>query len=97
MKRPKLVIPEGLWQRCPGCQNAIYRKEAEKRLNVCPECEYHFYVSAKTRIDQVLDEGTFEQWDANLRPTDPLKFEDKKNIPISSFRNKNGPGFPMQP
>ncbi len=78
MKRQKRGVPEGLWQRCPGCQEIIFRKEAEKRLGVCPECEHHFYVSARERIRQVLDEGTFEEWDANLRPTDPLGFRDKK-------------------
>ena len=78
MKRPKRGVPEGLWQRCPGCQAAIFRKEAEKRLNVCPECDYHFYVSARERIEQVLDAGTFEEWDAELLPTDPLEFHDKK-------------------
>ncbi len=78
MKRPKRGVPEGLWLRCPGCQAAIFRKEAEKRLNVCPECDYHFYVSAWNRIEQVLDAGTFEEWDADLMPTDPLGFADKK-------------------
>ena len=78
MKRPKRGVPEGLWQRCPGCQNAIFRKTAEQRHNVCPECEYHFYVSGKERVAQVLDEGTFEEWDEDLRPADPLEFEDKK-------------------
>ena len=76
--RPKRGVPEGLWQRCPGCQQTIFRKEAEKRLGVCPECDYHWYVSARERIDQVLDEGTFEEWDADLEPTDPLDFVDKK-------------------
>jgi len=71
-------VPEGLWLRCPGCNNAIFRKEAEKRLNVCPQCDHHFYVSARVRLAQVLDEGTFDEWDANLRPTDPLDFKDKK-------------------
>jgi acetyl-CoA carboxylase carboxyl transferase subunit beta len=78
VKRQKRGVPEGLWQRCPGCQKIIFRKEAEKRLGVCPECEHHFYVSARERIVQVLDEGTFEEWDTNLRPTDPLGFMDKK-------------------
>lgn len=78
VKRTKRGVPEGLWQRCAGCQNAIYRKEAERRQNVCPECGYHFYVSASERIQQVLDVGTFEEWDANLLPTDPLEFEDRK-------------------
>jgi acetyl-CoA carboxylase carboxyl transferase subunit beta len=78
MKRQKRGVPEGLWQRCPGCQEIIFRKEAENRLGVCPECDYHFYVSARDRISQVLDEGTFEEWDAGLTPTDPLGFQDKK-------------------
>lgn len=78
MKRPKRGVPEGLWQRCPGCQNAIFRKTAEQRHNICPECDYHFYVSGKERIAQVLDEGTFDEWDQDLRPADPLEFEDKK-------------------
>ncbi len=78
MKRPKRGIPEGLWQRCPGCGQTIFSKEVEKRAGVCPECDHHFYVSAAERIRQVLDEGTFEEWDADLRPTDPLGFEDKK-------------------
>lgn len=78
IKRTKRGVPEGLWLRCPGCQNAIFRKEAEKRLSVCPECGYHFYVSARERIEQVLDTGTFEEWDGGLRPTDPLEFQDKK-------------------
>lgn len=79
MRRPKRGVPEGLWLRCPGCQSAIFRQESESLLNVCPECDYHFYVSAKQRIIQVLDEGTFDEWDADLKPTDPLTFEDKKS------------------
>jgi acetyl-CoA carboxylase carboxyl transferase subunit beta len=76
--RRKRGVPEGLWMRCPGCQAAVFKKDAEKLLGVCPECEFHFYVSAKDRIAQVLDEGTFEEWDAQLAPMDPLNFEDKK-------------------
>jgi acetyl-CoA carboxylase carboxyl transferase subunit beta len=77
-KRPKRGVPEGLWQRCPGCEQVIYRKEIDKRMGICPRCDYHFYVSAKNRIEQVLDEGTFTEWDAQLQPLDPLEFEDKK-------------------
>lgn len=76
-KRPKRGVPEGLWQRCPGCQQTIFRKQAERALGVCPECDYHWYVSARDRIDQVLDGGTFEEWYAELMPTDPLSFGDK--------------------
>jgi acetyl-CoA carboxylase carboxyl transferase subunit beta len=77
-KRPKRGVPEGLWQRCPGCQQTIFRKEAQRLLGVCPECEFHWYVPAQERIAQVLDEGTFEEWFADLQPTDPLGFADKK-------------------
>ncbi len=77
-KRTKRPVPEGLWIRCPGCTASIYRKEAEKLLNVCPKCEYHFYVSALDRVRQVLDEGTFEEWDGHLLPADPLEFADQK-------------------
>jgi acetyl-CoA carboxylase carboxyl transferase subunit beta len=78
MKRPKRGVPEGLWLRCPGCQATVFRKEVDARHGVCPECDYHFYISAADRMRQVLDEGTFEEWDADLLPTDPLGFADKK-------------------
>ena len=77
-KRQKRGVPEGLWERCPGCQTSIFVKEAERRLGVCPQCDYHFYVPAADRIRQVLDEGTFEEWDPDLRPADPLEFKDRK-------------------
>ena len=76
-KRRKRGVPEGLWLKCPGCSASIYRKDIDGRMGVCPECEYHFYVSATERIRQVLDEGTFEEWDADLWPTDPLNFNAK--------------------
>jgi len=76
--RAKRGVPEGLWLKCGGCGATIYRKEAEDLLNVCPQCGYHWYVSAAQRIEQLLDAGTFEEWDATLRPTDPLGFKDKK-------------------
>jgi acetyl-CoA carboxylase carboxyl transferase subunit beta len=76
-RRPKRGVPEGLWMRCPGCEATIFRKEAEKRLGVCPECDYHWYVSARERIRQLFDAGTFEAWDDELEPADPLDFVDK--------------------
>jgi acetyl-CoA carboxylase carboxyl transferase subunit beta len=74
----KRGVPEGLWVKCPGCGTSVYRKEVEQRLNVCPKCEHHFYVSARDRIAQVVDEGTFEPMNEHLRPTDPLEFSDRK-------------------
>ena len=52
--RMKRGVPEGLWIRCPQCKATIFRKEAESRFNVCPECDYHFYVAAPERIRQLL-------------------------------------------
>ncbi len=76
--RRKRGVPEGTWIQCQGCKAAVFRKEVENRLNVCPECGYHMYVSARQRIEQVLDEGTFEEWDAGLMPMDPLAFSDSR-------------------
>lgn len=77
-KPKKRGVPEGLWQRCPGCQAVIFRKQAEQMLSVCPECDYHWTISAQQRLEQVLDTGTFEEWDADLTSLDPLGFKDKK-------------------
>jgi acetyl-CoA carboxylase carboxyl transferase subunit beta len=78
MTREKRGVPGGLWIRCDDCGETVFRKEAEKLMNVCPQCGYHMYLSAPNRIRAVLDEGTFEEWDADLSPTDPLGFRDKK-------------------
>jgi acetyl-CoA carboxylase carboxyl transferase subunit beta len=75
--RPKRGVPEGLWMRCPQCKATIFRKEAESRLNVCPECAYHFYLPARDRIAQLLDPDSFEEWFTDLRPCDPLGFKDR--------------------
>ncbi len=77
MARPKRGVPEGLWLRCPQCKATVFRTEAEKRLNVCPECEYHFYLPAADRIAQLLDRDSFEEWFTDLRPVDPLGFADR--------------------
>ncbi|HTU19038.1 MAG TPA: acetyl-CoA carboxylase, carboxyltransferase subunit beta [Gemmataceae bacterium] len=76
-ERPKRGVPEGLWIRCPQCKATIFRKEAEARLNVCPECGYHFYLPARDRIAQLLDADSFEEWFTDLRPCDPLEFKDR--------------------
>src|SRR5205823_5560997 len=77
MSRPKRGVPEGLWIRCPQCKATIFRKEAESRFNVCPECAYHFYLPAGERIRQLLDPDSFEEWFTELRPRDPLGFKDR--------------------
>ena len=75
--RPKRGVPEGLWIKCPQCKATIFRKEAESRFNVCPECDHHFPVSAHDRLAQLLDQDSFEEWFTDLRPKDPLGFTDR--------------------
>lgn len=82
-KQPKRGVPEGIWIRCPGCQEsgheaAVFRKFVEQNQGVCPTCNHHFYVSSQSRIQQLLDEDSFEEWFADLSPCDPLEFADKK-------------------
>jgi len=74
---PKRGFPEGLWLQCPQCKATLFRKEVEDRLNVCPECSYHFKVSASQRIKQLLDPDSFEEWFTEIRPCDPLGFVDR--------------------
>lgn len=76
--RKKRGVPEGLWLRCDACAATIFRKQVEKELGLCPECGHHFYVPAKVRIAQLLDDDSFEEWFTNLTPVDPLGFADKK-------------------
>lgn len=77
-KHVKRGVPEGLWRRCPSCKQTIFRKQADQMLGVCPECDHHWPVSARERLRQLLDDGTFEECDAGLEPTDPLRFNDSK-------------------
>jgi acetyl-CoA carboxylase carboxyl transferase subunit beta len=71
-------IPEGLWMRCKDCGAMLFRKVVEEALHVCPECQHHFRVSARQRIQMLVDEGSFEEMFDDIEPADPLKFVDKK-------------------
>ncbi len=73
----KNVRTEGLWVKCPGCRQPIYRQDLEANLQVCPKCQNHFRLSARERIDLLLEPG-YELVDAGLRSTDPLNFTDVK-------------------
>ena len=75
--RRNVDIPEGLWVRCEGCAAMIYRRILEEELYVCPECGYHYRIDARTRINQLNDPGTFEEFLPDLQSSDPLKFVDR--------------------
>jgi acetyl-CoA carboxylase carboxyl transferase subunit beta len=71
-------VPQGVWMKCPECDEQLYRKEVERNLSVCPKCSYHMRVGARTRLDYFLDPDSAEEIAANLEPQDPLKFRDSK-------------------
>jgi len=71
---PRREIPENLWVRCSRCGELLYVKEFEKNLKVCHKCDHHFRLSARERIDLLIDAGTFVEEDADLLPGDPLGF-----------------------
>lgn len=74
----KKTVPEGLWSKCPSCEAVLYRTDLENNQEVCPKCGYHNRISARTRLDFVLDaEGRFEIG-SEVTPLDPLKFKDQK-------------------
>ena len=74
----KKVRTEGLWVKCENCRQIIWKKDLEENMNVCPKCDKHFRIDARTRLAQLLDDGQYEVFDENLASTDPLKFVDLK-------------------
>jgi len=78
----KKVRTEGLWVKCENCRQIIWKKDLEENMNVCPKCDKHFRIDARTRLAQLLDDNQYETFDGNLASTDPLKFVDLK--PYSS-------------
>jgi acetyl-CoA carboxylase carboxyl transferase subunit beta len=75
---PKKVVPEGLWSKCDACETVLYRTDLEKNLYVCPKCSHHNRISARERLDWLLDlEGRYEIG-AEVLPVDTLKFKDSK-------------------
>src|SRR5437879_4069020 len=75
----KKVRTEGLWVKCEGCRKIIWKKDLDANFNVCPNCDKHFRIDARTRLAFLLDDGEFETFDTNLVSTDPLKFTDIKS------------------
>jgi len=75
---PKKVVPEGLWSKCDSCEAVLYRADLEKNLYVCPKCSHHNRISARERLDSLLDrEGRYEVG-AEVAPVDSLKFKDSR-------------------
>jgi acetyl-CoA carboxylase carboxyl transferase subunit beta len=89
----KKDIPDGLWTKCEGCNQPIYNKKLRDNFKVCPSCDYHFTLSAKERIDLVIDKDTFKEFDANLSPSDPLEFYGPKSYKDKLNRDQKDTGL----
>ena len=74
----KKEMPDGLWIKCNSCGEIIYKKELEKKLFVCPKCDFHFRIGSKDYLKILLDKGSFKEINSNIMSTDPLKFKDDK-------------------
>ena len=90
-KDPK-KIPDGLWVKCPGCEKTVFKRLVEERLDTCPECGHHFPMAAERRIETLIDDGTWEEMDADLESADPLEFVDSKpyTARIEQSQSKTG-------
>lgn len=90
--RRNVEVPEGLWIRCVKCKSMIYRRILEEELHVCPDCDHHYRIDARTRIAQLNDPGTFEEFLADLESTNPLEFRDRVPYPQRLLEAKQQTG-----
>jgi acetyl-CoA carboxylase carboxyl transferase subunit beta len=88
----KKIRTEGLWVKCEGCRQIIWKKDLEENGNVCPKCDKHFRIDARTRLAMLLDDDKYTVEDANLSSTDPLQFTDLKpyNSRIKAAQKSTG-------
>ena len=77
-KSKKSKIPDGVWTSCPSCESALYKPELLKTLYVCPKCDHHLRIGARTRFNIFFDNGNFTEIASNIETNDPLNFKDIK-------------------
>jgi acetyl-CoA carboxylase carboxyl transferase subunit beta len=82
-------FPEGLWIKCDKCRELLFKREWERNLKVCGKCGHHFRLSARERLDLLLDEGSFAEHDADLISTDPLQFPGYRES-LERYRKSTG-------
>lgn len=71
-------VPKGIVLKCPQCQQVLFQKDLSKNYNVCGKCDHHMGLSSQDRIQSIIDQGTFEEWDKNMNSSDPLEFPEYK-------------------
>lgn len=75
----KVTFPDGMWVKCPGCSETLLSKDIEANLQVCPKCGHHYRISARKRLEALLDGGVWQEFDADVTSVDFLEFKDAKS------------------
>ena len=88
----KSKIPDGVWTSCPSCESALYKPELQKTLYVCPKCDHHLRIGARTRFNIFFDNGNFTEIASNVETNDPLGFKDVKAYPARIKEAKKNTG-----
>ena len=91
-KSKKSKIPDGVWTSCPSCESALYKPELLKTLYVCPKCDHHLRIGARTRFNIFFDNGNFTEIASNIETNDPLNFKDVKAYPSRIKEAKKNTG-----
>ena len=92
LKSKKSKIPDGVWTSCPSCESALYKPELLKTLYVCPKCDHHLRIGARTRFNIFFDNGNFTEIASNIETNDPLNFKDIKAYPSRIKEAKKNTG-----
>ena len=91
-KSKKSKIPDGVWTSCPSCESVLYKPELQKTLYVCPKCDHHLRIGARTRFNIFFDNGNFTEIASNVETNDPLGFKDVKAYPARIKEAKKNTG-----
>jgi acetyl-CoA carboxylase carboxyl transferase subunit beta len=93
VKVRKRDIPDGLWLKCPGCQEIIFKQELDENASVCPKCGHHFQMSRADRIKLLIEDGTFQEWDGDLYSVDTLGFTGTASYTSKLEENRRKTGY----
>ena len=90
--KSKKTIPAGVWTKCDTCEQIIYNKELEENFKICPKCGAHFRLSARERVKQLFDEGSFKEFGESIHPVDTLRFVDIQpySVRLTQSQKKTG-------
>ena len=92
-KVARRIIPDGLWKKCENCNQIIYNKTLTENLQVCPKCNFHFRISAKARLDLLLDAGSFREHDSEMVSLDPLGFKGPRTYKEKLAKDREATGL----